>query len=87
MRLPVAAKMALHTAGIAGGSAGSPMPVGEWSVWRKCTSAGRALTRGRARAGPYFAALRRTTQATMTASFRSLRQIRLRNSAGWMAWV
>ena len=29
MRLPVAAKIALHKAGGIGGSAGSPMPVGE----------------------------------------------------------
>ena len=28
MRLPVAAKMALHSAGMTGGSAGSPRPVG-----------------------------------------------------------
>jgi hypothetical protein len=28
MRFPVAAKIALHTAGAAGGSAGSPSPVG-----------------------------------------------------------
>src|SRR5690606_13214373 len=38
MRLPVAAKIALHSAGITGGSGGSPRPVGGLSVLRKCTS-------------------------------------------------
>ena len=38
MRLPVAAKIALQTAGSNGGSAGSPRPVGGLSVFRKCTS-------------------------------------------------
>jgi len=38
MRVPVAAKIALHTAGIAGGSAGSPRPVGGLFVALKCTS-------------------------------------------------
>ena len=42
IRLPVAAKMALHRAGITGGNAGSPRPVGGWSVVRKCTSTGGA---------------------------------------------
>ena len=37
-RCPVAAKMALHTAGARGGSAGSPSPVGSWSLATKCTS-------------------------------------------------
>jgi hypothetical protein len=37
MRLPVAAKMALHSAGITGGSAGSPRPVGELGVILKST--------------------------------------------------
>ena len=37
-RLPVAAKMALLTAGSTGGSAGSPNPVGGLFVTRKCTS-------------------------------------------------
>lgn len=32
-RLPLAANIALHTAGITGGSAGSPRPVGEFSVF------------------------------------------------------
>ena len=41
-RLPVAAKMALHRAGITGGRAGSPSPVGPWSVRTKCTSIGGA---------------------------------------------
>src|SRR5207244_4468694 len=36
--LPVAAKIALHNAGGAGGSAGSPNPVGGKSVFRKYTS-------------------------------------------------
>jgi hypothetical protein len=36
--LPVAAKMALHRAGGAGGSAGSPIPVGGKSVFLQCTS-------------------------------------------------
>jgi len=40
MRLPVAAKMALESAGMIGGSAGSPRPVGELSVSRKWTSTG-----------------------------------------------
>src|SRR5690606_763305 len=38
MRFPVAAKIALHSAGITGGSGGSPRPVGGLSVLRKCTS-------------------------------------------------
>src|SRR5437764_1484562 len=38
MRVPVTAKMALHTAGSSGGSAGSPRPVGGLSVLKKCTS-------------------------------------------------
>ena len=38
MRSPVAAKMALQTAGNNGGSAGSPKPVGALLVFRKCTS-------------------------------------------------
>ena len=42
MRLPVAAKIALHTAGTTGGSAGSPMPVGGLSVFTQCTSTGGA---------------------------------------------
>src|ERR1035437_1255531 len=37
---PVAAKIALHSAGITGGSAGSPSPVGGLSVLRKDTSTG-----------------------------------------------
>ena len=41
-RLPVAAKMALHSAGITGGSAGSPSPVGGNVLLRKCTSTGTA---------------------------------------------
>ena len=42
MRLPVAAKIALQSAGMTGGSAGSPRPVGGLSVMRKCTSTGGA---------------------------------------------
>ena len=42
MRLPVAAKMALQRAGMTGGRAGSPRPVGGWSVMTKCTSTGGA---------------------------------------------
>ncbi len=38
MRLPVTAKIALQMAGNTGGSAGSPSPVGEFAVCRKCTS-------------------------------------------------
>ena len=38
IRLPVAAKIALQSAGTTGGSAGSPMPVGGNSVIRKLTS-------------------------------------------------
>src|SRR5438552_2115930 len=38
IRTPVAAKMALVIAGIAGGSAGSPSPVGSKSVCRNFTS-------------------------------------------------
>src|SRR6185503_16210641 len=38
MRLPVAAKIALLTAGSTGGSAGSPRPVGGLFVTTKCTS-------------------------------------------------
>src|ERR1035437_6609740 len=38
---PVAAKIALHSAGITGGSAGSPSPVGGLSVLRKDTSTGQ----------------------------------------------
>ena len=41
-RLPVVAKMALHSAGITGGSAGSPSPVGGNVLLRKCTSTGTA---------------------------------------------
>src|SRR5262245_42832571 len=37
-RLPVAAKIALLTAGSTGGSAGSPRPVGGLLVSTKCTS-------------------------------------------------
>src|SRR5262245_7005271 len=37
-RLPVAAKIALLTAGSTGGSAGSPRPVGGLFVTTKCTS-------------------------------------------------
>src|ERR1041384_1157657 len=37
-RVPVAAKIALLTAGSTGGSAGSPNPVGGLFVVRKCTS-------------------------------------------------
>ena len=36
-RFPIAAKIALHNAGIAAGNGGSPRPVGELSVVRKCT--------------------------------------------------
>ena len=39
---PVAAKIALHSAGTTGGSAGSPIPVGDEDVNRKCTSTGGA---------------------------------------------
>jgi protein-S-isoprenylcysteine O-methyltransferase Ste14 len=42
MRFPVAAKIALHSAGITGGSIGSPRPVGELFVVTKCTSTGGA---------------------------------------------
>lgn len=42
MRLPVASKIALHSAGITGGSAGSPSPVTGLSVARKNTSTGGA---------------------------------------------
>ena len=38
----VAAKIALQSAGMAAGSGGSPEPVGEFSVLRKCTSTGAA---------------------------------------------
>ena len=38
MRTPVAAKIALVMAGMAGGSAGSPSPVGSKSVCRNFTS-------------------------------------------------
>ncbi len=38
MRLPVAEKIALVTAGMIGGNAGSPRPVGGLLVFRKCTS-------------------------------------------------
>ena len=38
IRTPVAAKMALPIAGMAGGKAGSPSPVGSKSVWRNFTS-------------------------------------------------
>src|ERR1700730_1079733 len=38
MRLPVSVNRALQTAGSTGGNAGSPSPVGELSVFRKCTS-------------------------------------------------
>ena len=38
MRLPVAAKMALHKAGAAAGNAGSPNPVGGAVDFTKCTS-------------------------------------------------
>ena len=49
MRLPVAAKMALQTAGGSGGRAGSPKPVGGLSLWMKYTSilAGEALMRSK----------------------------------------
>ena len=40
MRFPVAAKIALQSAGTTGGSAGSPMPVGGYSVTFQCTSTG-----------------------------------------------
>jgi hypothetical protein len=36
-RFPIASKIALHTAGGTGGSAGSPRPVGGFAVVRKCT--------------------------------------------------
>src|SRR5262249_42990960 len=39
-RFPVAAKIALHTAGRTGGRAGSPSPLGENWVFRKETSTG-----------------------------------------------
>jgi hypothetical protein len=42
IRFPVAAKIALHRAGMAAGSGGSPSPVGELSVVRKWTSIGTA---------------------------------------------
>ena len=42
MRSPVAAKIALHTAGKTGGNAGSPNPVGGLLVFRKWTSMGGA---------------------------------------------
>ncbi len=42
IRLPVAAKIALHRAGGTGGRAGSPRPVGGLSVIRQCTSTGGA---------------------------------------------
>ena len=42
IRFPVAAKIALQSAGMAAGSGGSPRPVGELSVSRKCTSIGAA---------------------------------------------
>ena len=42
IRFPVAAKIALHNAGTADGSGGSPKPVGELSVRKKCTSTGGA---------------------------------------------
>jgi len=42
MRLPVAAKMALQSAGTTGGSAGSPSPVGGLSVMRNSISTGGA---------------------------------------------
>jgi hypothetical protein len=38
IRVPVAAKIALHTAGSSGGIDGSPNPVGELLLLRKCTS-------------------------------------------------
>ena len=38
MRFPVTEKIALQTAGMTGGSAGSPSPVGELFVILKCTS-------------------------------------------------
>jgi hypothetical protein len=38
IRVPVAAKIALHTAGSGGGIDGSPSPVGELLLLRKCTS-------------------------------------------------
>lgn len=38
MRLPVAAKIALHTAGAAAGRPGSPKPVGGADDFTKCTS-------------------------------------------------
>ena len=42
MRLPVAIAIALHSAGTTGGNAGSPRPVGGFSVILKCTSIGGA---------------------------------------------
>lgn len=42
IRFPVAAKMALQSAGTAGGKAGSPRPVGGKSVFTNCTSTGGA---------------------------------------------
>ena len=53
MRFPVNVKSALHTAGITGGSAGSPNPVGELSVLRKWTSisGGACVKRVRERVG------------------------------------
>lgn len=42
IRLPVAAKIALHRAGRIGGNAGSPNPVGGFALWTKCTSIGGA---------------------------------------------
>jgi hypothetical protein len=38
MRFPVAAKIALHTAGAMGGTPGSPQPVGAASLCTMCTS-------------------------------------------------
>ena len=46
MRVPVAAKIALHTAGTTGGSAGSPMPVGElFDLMKSHLDLGRRLRR------------------------------------------
>ena len=44
-RFPVAMKIALHSAGTTGGSAGSPSPVTGESLFRKCTSIGAAWRR------------------------------------------
>jgi hypothetical protein len=59
MRFPVAAKIALHSAGMAGGSGGSPSPVGELSERRKCTSIGGACA---SRSGAKLSKLACTTR-------------------------